>query len=266
MATAIPKGRVGSGVPGLDRMLYGGLLPGRPYLVSGATGSGKTLLGLQFLLEGIRVGEPVLLVAVDEPPHEILENVRNFGWDLSKIRTLDANPGMQAFRRLGDVQEIRALHDVKTMQDIGDNRKPQGSGEEISIQSIYLKLRRQMEIVPFKRVLIDSMTSIRHFALRGGGEVQADRTEIQSLLRFLSEKRATTMLTALPSPPDELTPEEVLCRGEISLERTWEGHATERRLRILRCRGTAHDTDSHLFTIGPDGIRVEGVDAPTPAH
>src|SRR5271157_1863287 len=85
--------RVPTGIPGLDRMLGGGLRPGRPYLVTGGTGSGKTLLGLTFLLEGIRRGEEVLLVAVDEPPSEIVENVNSLGWDLMAVKTLDANPG-----------------------------------------------------------------------------------------------------------------------------------------------------------------------------
>src|SRR5271170_3851691 len=109
MATPPVQTRVSTGTPGLDRMLGGGLFPGRPYLVTGGTGSGKTLLALRFLLEGLNNGEQVLLVAVDEPPTEIVENVRAFGWDLSAVRTLDANPGIKGMKRLADVQEIKAL-------------------------------------------------------------------------------------------------------------------------------------------------------------
>jgi circadian clock protein KaiC len=244
------------GIRGLDSMIGGGLLPGRPYLISGPTGCGKTLLGLQFLMEGIRRGEPVLLVAVDEPPTEILDNVRSFKWDLSKIHTLDANPGLQAFRRLGDVQEIKVLQEVQSMQDIEGRQGKAQAGEDISLQSIYLKLRRQMDVVPFRRILIDSMTSIRHFALRSGEDLQVERTEIQSLLRFLSEKGVTTLLTSLPCPPSLLTPEMVLCRGEISLSRKWAGHSLERWIWIPRMRGTAHDLKMHTFHIGTDGITV----------
>ena len=111
-AELLPEHRVATGIPGLDRMLGGGLVAGRPYLVTGGTGSGKTLLGLQFLLEGLRRKEEVLLVAVDEPPTEIVENVRSFGWDLSQVKTLDANPGTRAIKRNVAVQEIRTMTDL----------------------------------------------------------------------------------------------------------------------------------------------------------
>ena len=110
--------RVSTGVPGLDRMLGGGLIAGRPYLLTGGSGSGKTLLGLTFLLDGLRRGEEVLLVAVDEPPSEILENVLSFGWDLSPVKTLDANPGLRGFKRMAAVQEIRAMNDLRSMRDL----------------------------------------------------------------------------------------------------------------------------------------------------
>src|SRR5208282_3870197 len=98
--------RVPTGIPGLDRMLGGGLIAGRPYLVTGGTGSGKTLLGLTFLLEGMRRGEELLLVAVDEPPNEIVEHVRSLAWDLCSFKTLDANPGRRGIKRNMAVQEI----------------------------------------------------------------------------------------------------------------------------------------------------------------
>src|SRR5580658_7675730 len=137
MPATVTVERVSTGTPGLDRMLGGGLFPGRPYLLTGGTGSGKTLLGLTFLMEGIRRGEEVLLVAVDERPTEIVENVQSFGWDLSAIRTLDANPGTSKIKRMNDVQEIRALGDLKSMRDVVIDASRSGSdaGDDISIQS-----------------------------------------------------------------------------------------------------------------------------------
>ena len=170
--------RVPTGIPGLDRMLGGGLRPGRPYLVTGGTGSGKTILGLTFLLEGIRNGEEVLLVAVDEPPSEIVENVRSLGWDLSAVKTLDANPGLRGIRRSMAVQEIRAMNDLKAMRDVSSETKRASEGEDIAIQGIQLKLRQQMAEVPFRRVLVDSITSIRRFAVKSSVDPQAERTEI----------------------------------------------------------------------------------------
>ncbi len=255
MAPPMPE-RIATGIPGLDRMLGGGLVGGRPYLLTGGTGSGKSLVGLTFLLEGIRRGETVLLVAVDEPPGEILENVRSFGWDLSSVHTLDANPGVKAFRRTAAIQEIRTLTDLKTMRDISQEAKRSADTEEIAIQGIQLKLRQQMEGGRYARVLVDSMTSIRRFAVKPSVDAQAERTEIQSLLRFLSEAGVTTLITATPGNPGVLTPEEILTRGEILLTRKWVGDRSVRQVKIVRMRGCAHDPERRPFLIGPRGIVV----------
>lgn len=236
-------------------MLGGGLFPGRPYLVTGGTGSGKTLLALRFLLEGLHNGEQVLLVAVDEPPTEIVENVRAFGWDLSAVRTLDANPGIKAIKRLADVQEIKALGDVRSMRDLTDQAR-RSEGDDISIQSIHLKLRNQMNGRPFSRVVVDSMTSIRRFALKTTTDPQAERTEVQSLLRFLSEQGVTSLITATPGNPGLLTPEEVLTRGEILLTRKWVGDRSVRQIKIVRMRGSAHDPERRPFAITSQGLVV----------
>jgi len=248
--------RVSIGIPGLDRMLGGGLLAGRPYLVTGGVGSGKTLLGLSFLLEGLRRNEEVLLVAVDEPPSEIVENVREFGWDLSTIRTLDANPGTKAIRRLADVQEIKALGEVRSMRELTAEARRTGESEDISVQSIHLKLRQQMSGHPFSRVLVDSITSIRRFAMKASPDPQAERTEIQSLLRFLSEQEVTTLITATHGNPGLLTAEEILTRGEILLTRKWVGDRSVRQLKIVRVRGSAHDPERRPFAITNQGIIV----------
>jgi KaiC/GvpD/RAD55 family RecA-like ATPase len=248
--------RVATGIPGLDRMLGGGLIGGRPYLLTGSTGSGKSLLSLTFLLEGIRRGEDVLLVAVDEPPSEIMENVRSFGWDLNAVRTLDANPGTKAFKRTAAVQEIRTLSDLKTMRDISEAGKRPTETEDIAIQGIQLKLRQQMSGGNFTRVVVDSMTSIRRFAVKSSADPQAERTEIQSLLRFLSESGVTTLITATPSNPGVLTPEEILTRGEILLTRKWVGDRSVRQVKIVRMRGCAHDPERRPFVIGPRGVVV----------
>jgi len=246
--------RVATGVPGLDRMLGGGLIEGRPYLVTGGTGSGKTLLGLTFLLEGLRRGENVLLVAVDEPPNEIMENVRSFGWDLSAVRTLDANPGTRAIKRSAAVQEIRTMTDLKTMREMSQESKRPADLEDISIQSIQLKLRQQMQGLEFRRVVVDSITSVRRFAVKSSQDPQAERTEIQSLLRFLSEYNTTTLITATPSDPAVLTPEEILTRGEILLTRKWVADRSVRQVKIVRMRGAAHDPERRPFVITNQGI------------
>jgi KaiC/GvpD/RAD55 family RecA-like ATPase len=246
--------RVATGVPGLDRMLGGGLIGGRPYLVTGGTGSGKTLLGLTFLLEGLRRGEDVLLVAVDEPPSEIMENVRAFGWDISPVKTLDANPGTRAIKRSAAVQEIRTMTDLKTMREMSQESKRSSDVEDISIQSVQLKLRQQMQGTPYRRVVVDSITSLRRFAIKSSQDPQAERTEVQSLVRFLSESGVTTLITATPSDPAVLTPEEILTRGEILLTRKWVRDRSIRQMKIVRMRGAAHDPERRPFVITQQGI------------
>jgi circadian clock protein KaiC len=248
--------RVSTGVPGLDRMLGGGLVAGRPYLVTGGVGSGKTLLALRFLLEGLGRDEEVLLVAVDEPPSEIVENVRSFGWDLSSVRTLDANPGVKAIRRMSDVQEIKGLGDVRSMRELTSEQRRPADSDDISIQSIHLKLRQQMANHSFRRVVVDSITSVRRFAVKVSTDPQGERTEIQSLLRFLSEQEATTLITATPGNPGLLTAEEILTRGEILLTRKWVGDRSVRQIKIVRMRGSAHDPERRPFAITSRGIVV----------
>ncbi len=249
--------RVSTGVPGLDRMLGGGLVGGRPYLVTGGNGSGKSLLAISFLREGLRLGEEVLLVAADEPPPEIVENVRAFGWDLSQVQTLDANPGGKAFKRSAAVQEIRTMTDLKSMRDLADDQaRPSPDAEGITIQSIHLKLRQQMGGHTFRRVVVDSMTSVRRFAVRASSDPQAERTEIQSLLRFLAERQTTTLITATPSDPGTLTAEEVLTRGEILLTRKWIGDRSVRQIKIVRMRGCAHDPERRPFAITSQGLAL----------
>ncbi|MGD0249406.1 MAG: ATPase domain-containing protein [Thermoplasmata archaeon] len=249
--------RVSIGVPGLDRMMGGGLIPGRPYLVTGGPGTGKTLLGLTFLAEGLRRGEEVLLVAVDEPPGEILENIRSTGWDLSKVRTLDANPGTRRIKGMGDVLSLRTISDMESMGEVSvKGRRPSASGE-ISLQSIHQKLKQGMAPGQFARVLVDSITTIRRLSIRSVDDLQTRRTEVQSLLRFLSERGATTLVTAMQADPLTLTPEEILTRGEILLTRKWIGDHALRFAKVVRMRGSSHDPEQRPFAITSDGLFLE---------
>src|SRR3954452_21145374 len=79
-------GPVSTGIAGLDDILRGGLTPSRLYLVEGTPGSGKTTLALQFLLEGVRLGEPVLYVTLSETKRELMSVARSHGWSLDGIQ------------------------------------------------------------------------------------------------------------------------------------------------------------------------------------
>ncbi len=80
--------RVRTGIKGLDQMLNGGLIPHRPYIVSGPPGSGKSTLCMQFLLQGLKEGQHGLFVALEEPPNEIRYNVESYGWKVGDVEIL----------------------------------------------------------------------------------------------------------------------------------------------------------------------------------
>src|SRR4030067_2663347 len=104
--------RVNTGVEGLDAMLRGVFPPARPYVVSGPTGSGKTILAMHFLLEGLRQGEPCLLVTMDEPPSESKATMAVPGWSLGRLKILDATPHVRAHKRGRAVIEVGTTIDV----------------------------------------------------------------------------------------------------------------------------------------------------------
>ncbi len=115
--------RVKTGVAGLDTMLSGGLLPARPYVVSGPTGGGKTILSAHFLLEGLHAQEPCLLVTLDEPPIEVKSNVAVFGWNMDRLKILDATPDVRAHKRTRSVIDVGTSLDVRDMEQVTDIRQ-----------------------------------------------------------------------------------------------------------------------------------------------
>src|SRR4028119_1693532 len=86
--------RLSTGIPSLDQVLRGGLLAGQLFEVRGAAGTGKTTLGLQFLKEGARRGEPTLFISLVEPERIIRESAAIRGWDLEGVNLLDIHPGL----------------------------------------------------------------------------------------------------------------------------------------------------------------------------
>jgi KaiC/GvpD/RAD55 family RecA-like ATPase len=248
--------RVSTGVQGLDEMLKGGLIRGRPYVVSGTTGSGKTTLAIQYLHNGVKGGERSLLVAIDEPPVEIRENMRALGWDIGKIRILDAHPAAKAYTKRVSMVEVAAQRSVAPLREAGPSEKTEQlkkAAPEISIQSLQLMLRQELQETRYARLVIDSLTSLKKLS-----EMMEDyNSSIMSLLRFLSEANVTTLiLTDLPDPTI-LEPEIFLCRGEIRLHKRMVGNRLDRWVTVEKFRGSAHDIMPRTMTITEKGITVD---------
>jgi len=251
--------RVSSGVEGLDKMLRGGYIAGRSYILTGPSGTGKSILGTHFLLDGLRNGEACMLVALDEPPSEIKANMATFGWSLDQLTTLDATPDIKAHKKK-NVIDVGTTLDVRDMEKVQDVRKSmQIRTMEVTIHSVQKMikqsardLRERVTGGHYSRIVIDSMTALKRFSLKG----EDARVLVQSFLRFLSELEATTLIVSNPLDTNNLETEFLLARGEILLHKWIDGNAVRRAISIERFRGSAFDERLRPMTIGRHGISV----------
>ncbi len=246
-------GRVGTGVPGLDKMLHGGFVPGRPYIVSGPPGSGKTVLAMQFLLDGVEGGERVLFVALEEPPNEIKINMHGFRWNVEDVDILDANSDIRRFEPT-PVMEISTETEPQKMRELDDRirKTPEFESHEVTVHSLQQLLKSLFIRKHYNRVVIDSMTALRYFCMRDFEEAAT----VQSFMRFLSESRITSLLTVELSESGEVPPEAFLARGEIRLHKLRDETGIKRYLSVEKYKGSSHDELVYPFEISDRGVAV----------
>lgn len=255
--TAIPQLRVSTGIEGVDAMLRGGLIPGRPYVVQGPYGSGKTTFCVQFLQQGVRQGERALFVAIDEPPSELRENVRFLGWDVGKIRILDVHPAAKAYSKRVSLVEVAAQRAVGSLREARADAKTESMKQmapDLTPQSLQLMLKQELQEVRYSRVVIDSLTSLKRLSAGEGEDIDSG---ILSLLRFLSEANLTSLLVTDVPDPASLEPEMFLSRGVIRFHKFMISSRTERFISVEKFRGSAHDTQPRPLRITKSGIQVD---------
>ncbi|MGA8543238.1 MAG: ATPase domain-containing protein, partial [Thermoplasmata archaeon] len=248
-----PEARISTGNAGLDEMLEGGVIPRRPYLIVGPAGTGKTTLALQFLCEGVRRGERGLLVTIEEPPNEARLNHRGLGPEFDRVEVFDAIPDVMRYERVPfkDISAVRSSMPFSQVPFV-IRRTPELTGVEVTITALEQMLRSEVTRRGFSRVVIDSLTALQYFCMKGFNEVAG----AQTFLRFLSDLQVTTFITVESPLEDVDTTERVLARGEIRLFR-WElDNASVRAIGVEKFRGSSHDVRLHPYRIGPKGLDI----------
>jgi circadian clock protein KaiC len=227
----LPK--AASGIEGLDEITGGGLPKGRPTLVCGGPGCGKTMLAMEFLVRGaLEFGEPGVFMSFEETSDDLIQNAAPMGFDL---RTMQARGRLRMDHVRVDPQEIA---------EIG----------EFDLSGLFIRLELAIDAVGAKRVVLDTLE-----ALFGGFTNAAIlRAELRRLFYWLKQKKVTAVITA-ERGEGMLTRqglEEYVSDCVILLDHRVVGQQTIRRMRIVKYRGSVHGTDEYPFIIGERGISV----------
>ena len=229
-----------TGITGLDEVTGGGLPRGRTTLVAGAAGSGKTLLGVEFLVHGaLDYDEPGVLMAFEESDADLAANVASLGFDLDQMQA-DGKLSIESFRL-----------DPRMIVETG----------EYDLDGLFIRLGAAVDALGAKRVVLDSI-EILFSALRDTGAVRA---EITRLFAWLKDRDLTAIATG--EKGDGLITrhgiEEYVSDCVITLDHRVHEQISTRRLRVVKYRGSLHGTNEFPFLITDRGIVVLPV---TSAH
>jgi len=222
-----------TGIKGLDEITEGGLPKGRPTLICGSAGCGKTLMALEFLVRGAtEFNEPGVFFAFEETPEELAQNVRSLGFDL---------PSLEKKKKL----YLDYVHiEPSEMQETG----------EYDLEGLFIRLGYAIDSIGAKRVVLDTIET-----LFGGLSNEAIlRAELRRLFRWLKDKGVTAVITA-ERGDGTLTRqglEEYVSDCVILLDHRVVDQVSTRRLRIVKYRGTTHGTNEYPFLIDESGIDV----------
>ncbi|NPU69477.1 circadian clock protein KaiC [Bradyrhizobium sp. 83012] len=222
-----------TGIDGLDEVTFGGLPQGRPTLLCGAAGCGKTLFAMTFLYNGaVAYNEPGVFIAFEEQPEDLIKNVGSLSYDIE---------------RLIEQRKIVVDHihlDRNEIEEAGD----------YDLDGLFIRIGFAIDSVGAKRVVIDTIET-----LFGGLDNQAVlRSELRRLFEWLKSKGVTAIITG-ERGDGTLTRyglEEYVADCVILLDNRVHDQLSTRRLRVVKYRGTAHGTNEYPFIIDQEGITV----------
>lgn len=223
-----------TGIAGLDEITGGGLPAGRPTLICGEAGSGKTLMSLEFLVRGIlNYNEPGVFIAFEEKSEELALNVSSLGFDLEKFQK-------------GKQLKLDYVHIDRTeIEETG----------EYDLDGLFIRLGYAIDSIGAKRVVLDTIENL----FSGLSNQAVLRAELRRLFQWLKEKGVTSVVTGERGEGASLTRqglEEYVSDCVILLDHRVINQISTRRLRIVKYRGTVHGTNEYPFLIDEDGISV----------
>jgi len=222
-----------TGIDGFDQVAGGGLPAGRPTLVCGGAGCGKTLFAISFLVHGAtRFDEPGVFMSFEESGDELAQNVASLGFDL---------PGLVEKKKL-------VLDHVKI-----ERREIEETGD-YDLEGLFVRLGYAIDSIGARRVVLDTIESL--FA--GLANQSILRAELRRLFRWLKDRGVTAMITG-ERGEGTLTRqglEEYVSDAVIVLDHRVTEQISTRRLRIVKYRGSAHGTNEYPFLIDEDGLSV----------
>jgi len=223
-----------TGINGLDEITGGGLPRGRPTLVSGGAGSGKTLFALEFLVRGAtQHNEPGVFISFEESIPDLTKNAASLGFNLAQL-----------------------VADKKLFMDhVFIPRSEFAETGEYDLDGLFIRIADAVQQVGARRVVLDTVEAL--FADLPNPAIL--RSEIRRLFDWLKEKGLTTIITAERDTPDHLTRhgiEEFVSDCVIVLDHRMRDEISTRRLRVVKYRGSTHGTNEYPFLIDADGISV----------
>lgn len=222
-----------TGISGLDQITEGGLPKGRPTLLCGGAGCGKTVLAMEFLVRGAtEFNDPGVFMAFEETDKELCDNVASMGFNV---------PALVSHKKLV-VDHVRV------------DRSEIEETEKYDLEGLFIRLEAAIQQVGARRVVLDTIESL----FSGFSNTNILRAELRRLFQWLKAKGVTVIITA-ETGDGKLTRqgiEEYVADCVIVLDHRVEEQNSIRRLRVIKYRGTMHGTSEYPFLIGRSGISV----------
>ena len=222
-----------SGIQGLDEVTFGGLPKGRPTLICGGPGCGKTLLAMEFLCRGaLQYNEPGVFMAFEEKEKDLVENFSSLGFDLKSL----------------------VKHKKLAIDYVYIERSEIEETGEYDLEGLFVRLANAIDSIGAKRVVLDTVEAL----FSGFSNTSILRAELRRLFRWLKDKGVTAIITG-EKGETLLTKhgmEEYVADCVIFLDHRVTEQISTRRLKIIKYRGSRHGTNEFPFLIGENGISV----------